>query len=416
MKAGASVSARKRLFLTGLVVSGVVALAWTWMRPLPEDVIRLSVAPGAFEETARVMGIIEAARFEKVRAPLAPYERQVTWLVEEGTRVAKGDLIAQFDVADVTRNWEKETDWVQRIEYQQGESKADWSVQLYEEAIKRDKEMERNEFAQLKFKRTQQEPPLPREIGETEKEKQERLVDEAARRIKQTQRQRDIEIGRRDWWLKYRKGKTQEVKEMMAQYEVRAPIDSIVVYPLIPINGLIKKVETGDFLNREQPFAQLPDLSSLILKLGLEEYRVQKVRENMEVRFRTRAFPTKEFSGRVISVSHMASNDLFHDGRRLFEVVVAVDNVATTGLKVGMVVESSLVVGRHADVYAFPREYVREGEKEKWLEIETPSGRAIRHVIKDAAQTDDFVLVPRAQLDGQLVTVIYRPSSQAYLK
>ncbi|PAW78171.1 MAG: hypothetical protein B9S32_08225 [Verrucomicrobia bacterium Tous-C9LFEB] len=389
------------------LVSGVV---FAITRPPAENLLKLTVPCADFEETVRAMGVVEAARFEKLRAPSAPYERQVTWLIDEGTRVKKGDLIAQFDIADVERNWERETEHVQRIEYRQEEAKADWSVQLFEENIKRDKESERNEFAQLKFKRTQQEPPLPKEIGVTEKDKQERLVDEAKRRISQVERQRNVDIGRRTWWLKYRQGKTQEVKDMMEQYEVRAPIDSIVVYPLIPINGLIKKTETGDLLNREQPFAQLPDLNSLIVKLGVEEYRVQKIDEGTVVRLRSRAYPMKEFVGKVISVSHMASNDLFHDGRRLFEVIVAVDNVASTGLKVGMVVEASLIVAKHPQVYAFPRDYVVQDDKGKWLEIETASGRTQRRPIEKALLTDDFVLISRESGGEGPLTVVYRPS------
>lgn len=407
-----SASKANRKFLIGTIlgITLVVAVIFGLSRPAPENLLKLSVPCADFEETVRAMGIVEAARFEKLRAPMAPFERQLTWLVDEGTRVKKGDLVAQFDIADVNRNWERETEHVQRIEYRQDEAKADWSVQLFEENIKRDKESERNEFAQLKFKRTQQEPPLPKEIGVTEKDKQERLVDEAKRRISQVERQRNIDIGRRAWWLKYRQGKTQEVKDMMEQYEVRAPMDSIVVYPLIPINGLIKKAETGDFLNRDQPFAQLPDLNSLIVKLGVEEYRVQKIEEKTEVRFRTRAYPARQFVGRVISVSHMASNDLFHDGRRLFEVIVAVDNVASTGLKVGMVVEASLVVAKHPRVYAFPKDYVVQDEKGKWLEIETAAGRRQRRNISNAPQTDDFVLLaPEAGESGPL-TVVYRPS------
>ncbi len=401
-----------RRFVVGVAlgIAFIAGAVFAITRPKPENLLKLTVPCADFEETVRAMGVVEAARFEKLRAPSAPYERQVTWLVEEGTRVKKGDLIAQFDIADVERNWERETEHVQRIEYRQEEAKADWSVQLFEENIKRDKESERNEFAQLKYKRTQQEPPLPKEIGVTEKDKQERLVDEAKRRISQVERQRNIDIGRRTWWLKYRQGKTQEVKDMMEQYEVRAPIDSIVVYPLIPINGLIKKTETGDLLNREQPFAQLPDLNSLIVKLGVEEYRVQKIEEGTQAHFRSRAYPMKEFVGKVISVSHMASNDLFHDGRRLFEVIVAVDNVASTGLKVGMVVEASLVVAKHPQVYAFPRDYVVQDEKGKWLEIETATGRTERRSIEKAMLTDDFVLLPQRDGEKAPLTVVYRPS------
>lgn len=410
MIASTTKSNRRFVVWTILGIALVSGAVFAFTRPKAENLLKLTVPCADFEETVRAMGVVEAARFEKLRAPSAPYERQVTWLVEEGTRVKKGDLIAQFDIADVERNWERETDHVQRIEYRQEEAKADWSVQLFEENIKRDKESERNEFAQLKYKRTQQEPPLPKEIGVTEKDKQERLVDEAKRRISQVERQRNIDINRRGWWLKYRQGKTQEVKDMMEQYEVRAPIDSIVVYPLIPINGLIKKTETGDLLNREQPFAQLPDLNSLIIKLGVEEYRVQKIDEGTVVRLRSRAYPMKEFVGKVISVSHMASNDLFHDGRRLFEVIVAVDNVASTGLKVGMVVEASLVVAKHPQVYAFPRDYVVQDEKGKWLEIETASGRTQRRPIDKALLTDDFVLISRESGGEGPLTVVYRPS------
>lgn len=402
----------QRPWLPGLIVIAVLAVAGTlWMARSPqEEVLRLTVPSGDFEETVRAMGVIEAAKFEKVRAPIAPYERQVTWLVDEGTRVAKGDLIAQFDVADVEHNYEKQTEWVQNIEHRQADAKADWSVQLYEENIKREKETQRNEVAQLKYKRTQMEPPLPKEIGVTEKDKQERLTDDASRRVKQIERQRNVDVSRREWWLKYRRGKTQEVKDMMSQYEVRAPIDSIVVYPLIPVNGLMKKIELGDYLSRDQPFAQLPDLRSLILKLGVEEYRVQKLTEGMPVRFRCRAFPQREFTGRVISVSHMASNDLFNDGRRLFEVIVAIDNVTETDLRVGMVVEASLVVAKHPAVYAIPRDYIAEDGKGSWLELETVDGRREKRSLDRLQQTDDFVLLPKKDGESGVIIVLYRTS------
>lgn len=415
MKALPPMSKRKKAILAAVasVLLGVIGGAVWIGLSVAEEIVKFPVPCGTFVETLHVAGVIEAARFEELQAPEAPYERQLTWLVPEGTFVSKGDLIAQFDMADVENHWEGSKEHVETLTMRQESEKATWSIQLYEEDIKRDKQKEQKDLATLRVERSKQEPPLPKEIGTTEKTKQDRLVSDYDRRIGQFQRQSGMELRRRERWLEYRKGKTQEIYDAMSQYEIRAPLDSIVVYPLIPIRGAVKKAELGDYLNRRQPFVQLPDLNSLIIKVGLEEHRVQKVTENTPVRFTTRAFPNREFKGKVISVSRLAMDNLFHDGRKLFEVDVAIENATNLGLRVGMVVDVSLIVGTHENVYAFPRDYVQKKGNDEWLEVENANGKRERLPVEENNASEDYILIARQNRDGTPLTAIYRPSKAA---
>ena len=75
-----------------------------------------------------------------------------------------------------------------------------------------------------------------------------------------------------------------------------------------------------------------------------------------------------------------------------------------------MVVEASLVVAKHENVYAFPKEYVRKDEKGEWLEIETAEGKSERLALDGSIQTEDYILIPGKTRDGKLLTAVYYPA------
>lgn len=377
-----------------VVVPAVVAVcAWSAARTLPYLICEVRWLP--FVETITVPGVVDTLLYDEMRAPTAPYERQITWLAREGAAVREGEIVAQFDVADVEQHlWDMQERVTNLVDRQELEV-VRWNGELYAEEIKRSKRKESLALANIRRRSTQLEPPLLKEINEIGYSMADGAVKNSARRIKQKRKQRKVEIRRRAHHIVYRQSRADRDTGYLAQYTVRAPRDSIVVYPPIPVSGMVKKAEPGDLLSRGQPFARLPDFSSRILRIQLEECLVNRIETGARLRFRPRAFSELTFDATVTSIANLAAEGLVQSHRKFFEVLAEIEPNAHRGrLKPGMVVRAEFLVKEHGAVYAVPRDLTRTEGGHTVIQVVDRDGR-IRPLMlpPDVVRTDNHFLI-----------------------
>jgi HlyD family secretion protein len=106
------------------------------------------------------------------------------------------------------------------------------------------------------------------------------------------------------------KGKTLLLsKADVANCDIYAPTDGILLYSELPRNNGRRKIQIGDSVWVGQTFLEVPDTSELIAEIQIREVDVAKIQVGMKTAIEVDAFPGKTFEGRVESVASLAKED-----------------------------------------------------------------------------------------------------------
>jgi hypothetical protein len=233
-------------------------------------------------------------------------------------------------------------------------------------------------------------------------------------RLDQTVRQKTIRVADRVESAKLFLEKIGAVEAQLEDFTVRAAADSIVVYPVIPVAGEMRKVAAGDYLDRGQSFLQLPELSSLVVRGYLDESQVHHVTPGLKARIRPVALPDLVLDGEVLAVSRVATLLPGRGQRQFFEMLIRYTPASpAAGLNVGMVVGISVMVKDHGQIFAVPRELATANTNgwsvKLYREHAAPERLALNHVV----ESGDHLLVPEWP-DGNTgpVELVYEPDLQ----
>lgn len=191
------------------------------------------------------------------------------------------------------------------------------------------------------------------------------------------------------------------VAEARAQYELAA-LDQkrSIVRALVP--GVInsKSVSTGQHVKAEAVLATLVDASRLRLRFKVSEQESVRLRDGLEVRFRTASLPGREFTARVFHVS--ASAD---PATRMVECIARIASGGGRGsLKPGFFAEIRADVGNHPGAIVIPERAVLPTEK-GFVVFEVVDGRAFARGVSLGLRTRDGYVEILSGLGKQAVVV-----------
>jgi HlyD family secretion protein len=401
------------LVVAALVVAAVAAGFFFLGGPARGNPLVCEVKPARFIETLEVPGEMDTEKSVDVRAPTAPYERQLTWLIPEGTKVKQGDLLAEFDTADARSHLEDGQDRVTSLGQLLETETINWDIDLTTEGVRRDQKAETQQNARSRKDMSVLQPPLPREVSERTSGVADLNLAQSERRITQLQKMSAYELRRRQNHIKYRQGRVDRDASFINEYVVRSPVDSVVLYPPIPLaGGIIRKVESGDYLEREQAFLRLPDFSSRILRLRVPEHAVEKIAPDAVLDFHANAYPGRSFKARVTSISNLAVSPPSRPYQKYFEIEAEIEpGEGVEDLKPGMVVSALFTLRDHGEVLAIPRDLTFKNE-EGMMAVSVESGTGVRNlpIPGDITETEDLLLVPPAKFEGgvKCLKIVFR--------
>ncbi len=166
----------------------------------------------------------------------------------------------------------------------------------------------------------------------------------------------------------------------VANCDIYAPIDGLLLYAELPRDSGRRKVQIGDSVWVGQTFLQVPDTTELVAEIQIREVDVAKVASGMPAILEVDAFPGQLFRGVVESVASLARQE--SDSLRRFPARLRF--VGDTGrIHVGMSVTARIVYAELAEVVAIPissviyrqgKTFVRAPREEKATEIEVELG------------------------------------------
>lgn len=406
----------KRIAGAGILLSVAAALAafffgsrW-FAPPLP---LVVEVGHGPFVETIDLRGHVEPLRYEDVRAPNSSAERQLIEMAPEGAFVKAGEVVASFDPGPLLLYIDVLKERLRDLQMSKEDLETLMDSRIFESRVGIQSSQQSLALAEIRKQTLNFESGLNQARSSVEVNLARQKVQNAKSLFGQTGRQKETRVATRVEDAARFLDRIGDVEAQLDDFTVKAPTDSIVVYPPVPVAGDLRKVETGDYLERGQSFMRLPDLGSLVVRAYLEEAQMERVKSGMPVIIRPVALPGTELSGAVDSVSPVPEILPGRGGRKFFAATIRIDAADhENDLKVGMVVGISIRVKDHGDVFAIPRD-LAESRDGRWVVKEMRNKSAPGEVpLADASDCGDYLVVSKWPGNPASVTLVYEPGKE----
>ncbi len=158
--------------------------------------------------------------------------------------------------------------------------------------------------------------------AEIDLERQQRVLEQRERsyQLRVAQAERDLRTQRIN--LQRIENMVNDLQEVLAGFEIKAPADGMVIYKK-DRRGV--KIKVGSNVDPfERVVATLPDLSSMLSKIYISEIEISKVSPGLTVNISIDAFPDKTFTGKVLTIANIGET-LPNSDSKVFEVLIRLD-------------------------------------------------------------------------------------------
>jgi multidrug resistance efflux pump len=275
------------------------------------------VVKGDLKQTIRVSGIVGAKSFAPIVSPQlrgrdsGASQMILVKLVAPGSRVKKGDVIAEFD-----RQWQ-----LQRIDDQEAgvvQAEAAISKRKAELAIARESALQNLRMARAEMEKARLDLRTAEVRSAIDAEKLRLILEEATARYQQLQADvplmeashaaeiRALELARDEQRLDKERA-VRNAERML----IRAPMDGAAVMQTTFRGNQPGTVQEGDQVRSGSLFMQIVDPSTMVLNASVNQTESQRFRLGQEAQIRLDAYPAESWPGKLIAVGAMAGASIY---------------------------------------------------------------------------------------------------------
>lgn len=353
---------KKRYWLIGGILVAILLLTYFLTRTTETQLqdIMVKAKKGEFTVEVTTSGELEARNSVEIMGPSGLrnariFQVEIKDIVDEGTRVSKGDYIAQLDQSEVINKIQEQDIELQQSHSQYIQTRLDTALELRQA---------RDELINLKFEveekklilsQSQYEPPATIKQAEINVEKAQRAYDQALENYKLKTEKASAQMSEAAAKRSEDQREVTQLQELSDQFTIRAPESGMVIYKR-SWNGSKKSV--GSTIEAWDPVvATLPDLSKMISVTYVNEVDIRSIRENQPVYVGLDAYPDKKLTGRVITVANIGEQRPNSDAK-VFQVKVLLNENDTT-LRPAMTTSNRIISRKLDNVIYVPLECLR---------------------------------------------------------
>lgn len=334
-------------------------------------------------------------------------ELKIQDIIPEGTIVNKGDFIAQLDRSSYSNSLKDAEDQLKTNETNVEMKILDTAVALtnLRDDIKNQKfqvEEAKITLAQSKF-----EPPATIRQAEISLDKAKRSLEQKIKSYKLQSAKVLSEITHEKMHLDQQKELVATLESFLSGFTITAPSPGMVIYKK-ERNGAKRKA--GSQLNPfDNVIATLPDLSSMLSKMYVNEIEISKVKPGQKVNMTVDAFPNKGYTGQVLSVANIGEQ-LPNSDAKMFEVQIKLDASDPT-LRPGMTTTNRIIIKTFENVTFIPTECVQAGTDS--IPFVYEKNHRKQYVVVGEAN-DKNVIVEQGLQPGKMIYLIPPENTEKY--
>lgn len=321
----------------------------------PSQGDRLEVRRGEFVQSLILSGELEAAEGAVISVPKLPsWQTTIRWIAPEGTEVAEGDRVAELDNTEFASGIESRRSAFNEADYRLRQRTAEIAASLAENEFNlraKSKDLEKAELdakvpAELLSRREYEDRQLALSRARTEREK-------AMTTLASARANADAELANLRLTLMQTKRELETAETAIQTLVLRAPAPGILIIGDIRWEG--RKMQEGDTVFVGMPIAQIPDLSTIQVVANLADVDEGKIATGMPATMTLDAYPEKSFSGNVERISAVAQEVDPGSLRRVFRVIIPIDEIDPSLMRPGYSVRVTVERDRRKDVLLVPR-------------------------------------------------------------
>jgi RND family efflux transporter MFP subunit len=396
---------RRRWLWLALVIPVFLVLYFFLVNKTTDNSITAKVRKGSFRDVVNNSGELQAENTVYISAPADLQANQIydeikiQDMVAEGVRVKEGEYIATLDPTIVNK---KIGDMELSLEKARAgvlQNSLDTALSLREARDQMTNLQFQMEQKKLALDLSKYEPPATIRQAEIDLEKAQRDLLQMKDNYKIKQQQavskmvganREVEV------LNTNIGKLQELKN---RFMIKAPKNGLLVYINDWMTGGKKKA--GSAVRPWDPrVAMLPDLSTMLSKVFINEVDISKIHKDQKVSMGLDAFPEVKMQGIVKTVANIGETRPGATAK-VFEVNIKLEKVDSI-LKPGMTTSNSILVNELPNKLIIPLEAVFAEGNTSFVYIR--KGNAVeKQQVRLGKSNDEEVIVEKGLTEGQIV-------------
>ena len=352
----------KRLLriLAALLVLGSIggAAAWVYRTTRVEaraDLPTGTARAGEFQVIVRCRGELVSTRTLQLTAPFNVPGLQIAWQAPPNSQVKEGDIVVRFDSSAARQQ-------LLELEATLKQAQATLDQALSEAKMTSEQDKLDLTSAQVEVERSKLEASKAEVVSRLQGEEnqidlgvaQEKLkVEEATVNLHQKSGASKIAS------LTRQRDKAQQdidvTKQRLAKMELHAPSSGVVVYLPNYSQGWVnaKPFKVGDQVWAGSAIAELPDLSTLVMKGKLEEIDRGRIRVDQDVRISVDPFPEKTYTGKLAAISPLVEQSFDWPPSRNFRATGSFDE-HDPRLRPGMNGRLDIIIERIPNAISIP--------------------------------------------------------------
>jgi HlyD family secretion protein len=362
----------KRAFIIFGIVAAIAALIIFNRMTSKNKILNsfVEVKKGLFEITVSNTGELIAEKSIDIKGPeirqtnqggghgdMHAMDLKIMDIVPEGTIVKEGDYIAQLDRTSYSNTLKDALESLKTYQTNVEMKILDTAVILnnLRDDIKNQKYIV--EEAQITLEQSKYEPPATIRQAEIALDKAKRSLEQKKKGYTLKVAQTLAEINHERLHLSRGERLVSDLQEFLAKFTITAPSSGMVIYKK-DRNGAKRKA--GSTVNPfDRVIATLPDLSTMISKVFVNEIEVSKVKPGQNVNINVDAFPEKAYKGTVMTIANIGEV-LPNSDAKMFEVQIKVDG-SDPVLRPSMTTGNKIIIKTYNDALFIPSECVQAG-------------------------------------------------------
>jgi multidrug efflux pump subunit AcrA (membrane-fusion protein) len=311
--------ARKAITWTLLlaVCGGGAYAAYRYAGTTTVEVPVATVRSGEFSIGVKTRGELAAVRSMVMRAPQVP-NLKIVRLARSGTRVKAGEILVQFDTAQIEQAFLDRSSNVRTIESEVVQLQANHKMVDEQDSMNRT-------TANYNVQRTELEASKAEVVSQIEGAKTRVDVDVTKGELGQVDasiRAHDVsqqaDLNRQQHRKEKAQRDLQQVRDYLSRMVIRAPIDGVVtVLPNSRAQGSSGNFgstppafQEGDTVWFGAPIIEIPDPTSMRIEIRLDEVDRGKIRLGQNVKVRVDALPEREMEATLDWISPIAQVEI----------------------------------------------------------------------------------------------------------
>ncbi len=368
----------KRILIIGGVVVAITALiVFNSMTSKKGNINTYAeVKKGLFEITVTNSGELIAERSIDVKGPeismggdqggnrggggghdMHAMDLKIQDIVPEGTVVKGGDYIAQLDRSSYANTLKDEIENLKTMQNNVDMKILDTAVVLTNQRDDIKNQRFVVEEAEINLAQSKFEPPATIRQAEISLDKAKRTLDQKIKGYSLVVAQTLADLNHQKMHLTRETRLVNDLQSFLAKFTITAPASGMVIYKK-DRNGTKRKA--GSTVNPfDRVIATLPDLSSMISKVYVNEIEISKIKPDLKVNINVDAFPAKTFVGNVFSIANIGEQ-LPNSDSKMFEVQIKVDG-SDPALRPTMTTGNKIIIKTYNDAIYIPTECVQTG-------------------------------------------------------